>query len=86
MPSSTHREPYRIDTLAAVAVLGRADTFATAQQAYADGMRERDVELWTRNPNTGACPVCSDLATGAVDIAVPMWTHRGCGCTQQPIK
>lgn len=78
-------EPYRLDALAAVAVLGRAVTLDAAQQATQDGMRAHEVRYWTREPNAGACEVCEDLADGLVSVEEVMWTHKGCGCAQRPV-
>ncbi|MGD7706339.1 hypothetical protein [Microlunatus sp. Y2014] len=70
----------------AVAVLGRALIMGTAQNAFHTGMQIHGVTTWKRVPNRGACEVCEDLASGLVSINDVMWTHKGCGCTQQPIK
>lgn len=78
-------DPYRLDAVAAVAVLGRAVTLDAAQRATQDGMRAQDVGYWTRVPNTGACEVCEDLADGLVSVDEVMWTHKGCGCAQRPV-
>lgn len=68
-----------------VAVLGRSETLATAQDAYADGMRQHGVGAWTRVLNAGACELCHDLAGDVLPVSADMYHHKGCGCTQRPI-
>lgn len=78
-------EQYAADAAAAVGVLARAVTLAAAQEATHEGMRRHDVTHWTRDPNPGACEVCTDLANGIVPVGDAMWTHKGCGCAQRPV-
>lgn len=78
-------ERYQADAVAAITVLARATTLAAAQDATTEGMTVHGVQQWTRDPNDGACPVCTDLAAGTVPTTTPMWTHKGCGCTQRPV-
>jgi len=78
-------EPYRLDPVAAVAVLGRAEALAAAQDAYGAGMRAHRVSGWTRVLNGGACSLCADLAGPVLPASAEMYHHKGCGCTQQPI-
>ncbi len=78
-------ERYRVDAVAAVAVLGRAEALASAQDAYGAGMRQHGVTGWTRVLNGGACSLCQDLAGPVLPTSAEMFHHKGCGCTQQPI-
>jgi len=78
-------EPYRLDPLAAVAVVGRAEALASAQDAYGAGMRQHRVSGWTRVLNGGACALCQDLTGPVLPASAQMYHHKGCGCTQQPI-
>jgi len=80
-----HGQSYRVDAVAAVAVLGRAEALASAQDAYAAGIRQHGVSGWTRVLNGGACELCQDLAGPVLPASADMYHHRGCGCTQQPI-
>lgn len=79
-------EPYRLDAAAAVAVLGRAESLAAAQDAYGAGMQQQGVSAWTRQLNGGACKLCQDLAGDVLPASAPMYHHRGCGCSQRPIE
>lgn len=63
----------------------RATTLATAQDAYSEGITRRGIPGWTRVLNGGACPLCQDLAGPVLPGSVPMYHHKGCGCTQQPV-
>lgn len=79
-------DQYRLDALAAVAVLARAVTLQTAQEATHEAMVEHGVEVWVRDLNAGACELCVDLASqGEAPITVQMHQHKGCGCAQRPV-
>lgn len=79
-------QPYQLDAVAAVAVLGRSHALAAAQDAYAAGMRAHGVQRWTRVLNAGACELCQDLAGDVLPASADMYHHKGCGCTQQPVN
>lgn len=70
----------------ALGVTARAETLASAQDAYARGMRAHEVAYWTRVLNGGACELCQDLAGDVLPASADMYHHKGCGCTQRPIK
>lgn len=64
----------------------RAHVLGTAQDAYGDAMRGQGVEYWTRVLNSGACPLCQDLAGDVLPASADMYHHKGCGCTQRPTE
>lgn len=73
------------DATEALRVNVRAETLAAAQDAYGEGMRQQGVESWTRVLNSGACPLCHDLAGDVLPASAEMYHHKGCGCTQRPV-
>ncbi len=66
-------------------VYARATTLATAQDAYSEGITRRGIPGWTRVLNGGACELCQDLAGPVLPGDVPIYHHKGCGCTQRPV-
>ncbi|MGA4691906.1 hypothetical protein ACPCXD_16740 [Rhodococcus sp. AB351] len=74
------------DVAEALRVNVRAETLAAAQDAYGEGMRQQGVESWTRVLNSGACPLCHDLAGDVLPATAEMYHHKGCGCTQRPVE
>lgn len=79
-------DQYRLDQLAAIAVLARAVTLWAAQDATHEAMVAHDVSVWVRDTNGGACELCLDLAgQGEAPITVKMHQHKGCGCAQRPV-
>lgn len=76
---------YAVNAAAAVAVLGRSETLAAAQEATSDGLIVHGVEGWTRDLNEGACELCRDLAGDVLPASARMYHHKGCGCTQRPV-
>ncbi len=40
----------------------------TAQRSYGTAMRRQGVERWTRRLNSGACPLCQDLAGDVLPV------------------
>lgn len=70
-------ERARIDT--------RAEVLQAAQDANGDAVRTHGTP-WTRALNSGACPLCQDLAGDVLPPAARMHTHKGCGCTQKPVN
>lgn len=65
----------RIDT--------RAEVLQAAQDANGAAVRAHRTP-WTRALNSGACPLCHDLAGETLPASARMYTHKGCGCTQKP--
>lgn len=59
-----------------------AEVLDTAQRASGRSMSEHGVETWTRRLNSGACPLCTDLAGAELPVTTNLYTHKGCGCTQ----
>lgn len=76
---------HRAAVLSALVVAGRAVTLDALQKGRTMALKGHDVRYWRRSPEAGACEVCEDLADGIVPIAQVMWTHRGCGCGQDPV-
>lgn len=75
----------RAAVLGALVVVGRAVTLDALQQGRTMALKGHDVRYWRRSPEPGACEVCEDLADGIISIDQVMWTHRGCGCGQDPV-
>ena len=63
----------------------RAEVLETAQEA-GDTATRRHGTPWTRRLNAGACELCQDLAGETLPSHADMYRHKGCGCTQRPIK
>lgn len=78
-------EDRRAAVLGALVVVGRAVTLDALQQGRTMALKGHDVRYWRRSPEANACEVCEDLADGIVSIEETMWTHRGCGCAQEPV-
>lgn len=76
---------YALNAAAAVAVLGRAETLAAAQDATSRGMVRSEIEGWTRVLNAGACELCQDLAGEVLPRNAIPYHHKGCGCTIRPV-
>lgn len=76
---------YELDADRAVEVLARAEVLAAAQDAYSTGLVAHGVPGWTRVPNSTACQMCRDLSGDVLPSSVPMFHHKGCGCTQRPV-
>lgn len=79
-------DQWKVNAAAAIAVMGRAQVTETTQTTYQTGMAEHGVEYWTRDVEPNACELCQDLADGIMPTSTPMYHHKGCGCTQKPIK
>lgn len=47
--------------------------------------RTNVVTGWTRRLQSGACPLCRNLAGPVQPAGAPLFDHPGCGCTQQPV-
>ena len=73
------------DALTALAVIGRAYVLGRAQIGRHEALKAQGIQWWTRDPEPGACEVCEDLSSGIVSIDEVMWTHKGCGCAQEPV-
>ena len=78
-------DDHRPAVLGALVVVGRAITLDALQQGRTMALKGHDVRYWRRSPEANACEVCEDLADGIVSIDQVMWTHRGCGCGQEPV-
>lgn len=78
-------DDHRAAVLGALVVVGRAITLDALQQGRTQALKGQDVRYWRRSPEPGACEVCHDLADGIISIDQVMWTHRGCGCGQEPV-
>lgn len=63
----------------------KAAALAAAQTAFGKAMVRRGLSHWTRQPDAGACKVCTDLTGTVLPVSVPIWSHPGCGCTQKPV-
>ena len=79
-------DAYAVNAAAALAVLGRSQTLAAAQDAEAEGMVAHKPDGWTRALNGGACELCRDLAGAVLPAEVPMYHHKGCGCSARPVS
>jgi hypothetical protein len=79
-------DAYKLNAVAAVAVLGRAEALTSVQGAYSEALRRQDVQGWTRVLNAGACELCQDLAGDVLPASVDMYHHKGCGCSQKPVE
>ena len=78
-------DDHRPAVLSALVVVGRAVTLDALQKGRTMALKGHDVRYWRRSPEANACEVCEDLADGIVSIDEVMWTHRGCGCGQEPV-
>lgn len=78
-------EPYAVNAVAAVAVLGRSQALGGAQDGLHRLMPAQGVQSWTRDLNDGACELCRDLAGDVLPATAQMYHHKGCGCTQRPV-
>ena len=63
----------------------RAEVLDAAQTASGRAVRAQGAD-WTRRLNRGACELCQDLAGDTLPSHAEMYRHKGCGCTQRPIK
>lgn len=63
----------------------RDEVLGAAQEASGRAVRRHGAR-WTRRLNRGACELCQDLAGDVLPSHAEMYRHKGCGCTQQPIK
>ena len=85
------REWYRVRNQAlkfieTAAMEARAEVLGTAQVASRRAIRAHGAG-WVRKPNSGACEVCTSLRNDQpIPADTPMWTHKGCGCTQKPLN
>ena len=74
-----------------MAVLEQATTdtrdavLASAQEASGAAVKAHGAP-WKRRLNRGACELCQDLAGVSLPSHADMYRHKGCGCTQRPIK
>lgn len=79
-------EAFQRDPANAVAVMGSAFALASMQESFGRGMKSQGVELWVREPNPGACEMCTDLADVYLPVTVEMFHHKGCVCIQKPVQ
>lgn len=87
LAETTDSPAWQVNAAAALGVLARSQVYNAAQTAYQEGMRIHGVELWTREADADACPVCLGLADGTeLSTRTPMYRHKGCGCTQRPTR
>lgn len=73
------------DPAEALAVAGTAITLLALQSSRESALKDQGAEYWTRGVETDACELCQDLSTGIMPMSTPMFHHRGCGCSQDPI-
>ena len=74
-----------IDVIERFRLNTRDEVLASAQEASGRAVRRHGAR-WTRRLNRGACALCQDLAGDVLPSHAEMYRHKGCGCTQRPIK
>lgn len=66
--------------------LARSEPLEGAQETMQVALRQRDLR-WTRATGADPCPLCTSLDDGTtLPASVPMATHPGCSCVQQPVR
>lgn len=73
------------DVAEALMVAGSAVTLAHMQEARQAALKDQGAEFWVRGVEADACELCQDLGTGIMPMSTPMYHHKGCGCSQEPI-
>ena len=63
----------------------RAEVLDATQTASGAAVKAHGAP-WERRLNRGACELCQDLAGDVLPSHADMYRHKGCGCTQRPIK
>ena len=70
----------------AIGVVVRDQTFSAGREVFAEGLKRERVPGWRRAVNSGACKVCRDLGSSTfIPVGVSMWSHKACGCHQDPV-
>lgn len=83
--STIDGEPYKLDPLAAIAVMGSAHYLEAVQEATGRALESHGARYWVRVLNEGACELCEILAEDTLPASATMYHHKGCGCSQQPV-
>ncbi len=75
-----------LNRLEQLGIESRSEVLWSAQVGQRDAVGKQRVN-WRRRPNSGACEVCTDLAKNGAILPPDqkMWSHKGCGCTQQVV-